>query len=584
LAGNSAVVVMAQNAAPANVAESRAREATGMSSNAGPQSLDQDPEAQQAAVHLQAVFEATTDGMLVIGALPGRRQFTIVDVNRALSAMTGFSRDDLIGMNPLRLVLTIDRRRATGGAAIRSQERFAATVAAVRKDGSTFDAELQASPLHYRGLQHYLVVVRDVSERVQAFRLLEQRVAERTHELETLLAVAQSVASTLELPALLALVLDQLKAVVDHDGAAIMLREGDEIVIVETRDYRSDEPHANPDMTGLRFPADRAGQIWEALSRRESVIINDVRGDEPLAREYRSTVGAALTTTFGGVRSYLAIPLASRERVFGFVRLSWTRPHAFTPRHAELATAFATQVAIAFENARLFDIAQQQAAVGERQRLARELHDSVTQSLFSITLFARAAEIGLTQAGIDPDGTIGRSIGQLRVLTQGALAEMRALIFQLRPDALTEEGLVAALQRQAAALTARQGLPIAVEGPAERLTLPPHVEEHLYRLALEALHNAINHAGAARAWVRISAEPELVMVEIGDDGRGFDSTVPHPGHLGLTTMAERAARSGGNLTIDSAPGQGTRVRVALPYHRAPAVVLAHPDHEMEPPS
>lgn len=424
-------------------------------------------------------------------------------------------------------------------------------------------------------------VVRDSAEREQAFRELEQRVAERTHELETLLAVAQSVASTLELPALLAVILDQLKAVVDHDGAAIMLHEGDEMVIVESRDYRADGSHAASEMIGIRFPADRAGRIWEALSRRESVIIGDVRGEEPLAREYRATVGAALTSTFGGVRSYLAIPLASRERVFGFVRLSWTRPHAFTPRHAELATAFATQAAIAFENARLFDLAQQHAAIEERQRLARELHDSVTQSLFSITLYARAAEIGLTQAGIDLDGTLGRSIGQLRVLTQGALAEMRALIFELRPDALAEEGLVAALQRQAAALTARQNLPIVVDGPDARLALRLDVEEHLYRLVLEALNNTIKHAGAARAWVTIRAKAGQVLVEVGDDGRGFDPALPHPGHLGLTTMAERAARSGGTLTIDSTPGQGTRVCITLPHDPAPDAAPAQSAHEME---
>jgi signal transduction histidine kinase len=420
-------------------------------------------------------------------------------------------------------------------------------------------------------------VVRDSAEREQAFRELEQRVAERTHELETLLAVAQNVASTLELPALLALVLDQLKTVVDHDGAAIMLREDDEIVILETRDYRADSvPHA-ANMAGHRFPAERAGRIWEALSRRESVIIGDVRGDEPLAGDYRATVGAALTTTFGGVRSFLAIPLASRERVFGYVRLSWTRPHAFTPRHAELATAFATQAAIAFENARLFDVAQRQAAVEERQRLARELHDSVTQSLFSITLFARAAELGLAQAGVDPDGTVGRSIGQLRTLTQGALAEMRALIFELRPDALAEEGLVVALTRQAAALTAREGLPIAVDGPTMRLPIPAEVEEHLYRIALEALHNTLKHAGATRAWVSIGAEPGRVLVEIGDDGCGFDPSLPRPGHLGLTTIAERAARVGGQLMIESAPGQGSRTTVILTDRTGVSLAPDHPD-------
>jgi len=511
-----------------------------------------------------AVFEAATDGMLVIGALPGRRYYSIVDVNRELCAMTGFSHDELIGLNPLRLVRREDRRAAADGAAIPARERFSATVTVMRKDGTTFDAELRASPLHDRGVRHYLVVVRDIAERVQAFRALEQRIAERTHELETLLSVAQNVGSTLELPALLALVLDQLKTVVDHDGAAIMLREGDEMVIVEARDYRADGPASGSQMAGLRFPATRAGRIWEALSRREPVIIGDVRGDEPLADEYRATVGPALTTIFSGVRSYLAIPLASRERVFGFVRLSWIRPHAFTPRHAELAAAFATQAAIAFENARLFDVAQRQAAVEERQRLARELHDSVTQSLFSITLFARAAEIGLAQAGIDPDGTVGHSIGQLRVLTQGALAEMRALIFELRPDALAEEGLVVALQRQAAAFTAREGLPIAVEGPDARLSLAPDVEEHLYRLALEALHNTIRHAAATRAWVTISSVGDRVLIEIGDDGCGFDPRLPRPGHLGLTTMADRAAHIGGQLIIESGPGQGTRIRIALP--------------------
>ena len=534
-----------------------------MITDVGAQQRGQAPEAQPTALQNRTVFEAMTDGMLVVGALPGRRYYTIVDVNQELCAMVGFSSDELIGMNPLRLVRPGDRRRAAGGAAIREQERFTATVTAVRKDGTTFDAEFQASPLHYQSLKHHLVVVRDIADRVHAFHLLEQRVAERTFELETLLTVAQSVASTLALPALLALVLDQLRAVVDHDGAAIMVHEGDEIVIVEARDYLAGEPNVNREMVGLRFPTDRAGRIWEALVRRESVIIGDVRGDEPLAREYRATVGAALTTTFGSVRSYLAIPLASRERVFGFVRLSWMRPHAFTPRHAELAIAFATQAAIAFENARLFDLAQQHAAVEERQRLARELHDSVTQSLFSITLFARAAEIGLTQAGIDPDSPVGRSIGQLRVLTKGALAEMRALIFELRPDALTEEGLVVALQRQAAALTVREGLPITVEGPAKRLPLVPDVEEHLYRLALEALHNTIRHASATRAWVTISSEDGEMVVAIGDDGCGFDPTVARPGHLGLTTMADRTARIGGRLIIESNPGQGTRTSVIL---------------------
>ena len=260
-----------------------------------------------------------------------------------------------------------------------------------------------------------------------------------------------------------------------------------------------------------------------------------------MATEYRATVGATLDHDVRRRRSYLAIPLASRERVFGFVRLSWTRPHAFTPRHAELATAFATQAAIAFENARLFDVAQRQAAVESASDSRASCTTRVTQALFSMTLFARAAQIAFDQTDLDAEGTLGRSLVQLRSLTQGALAEMRALIFELRPGALEEEGLVAALQRQAAALTAREGLPIAVTGPDQRLPLAPDVEEHLYRLALEALHNTLKHAAATRAWVTIDVD--AARDNVGNRRRWprLRPDVARPGHLGLTTMAERAA-------------------------------------------
>jgi PAS domain S-box-containing protein len=536
------------------------KEATGMISDARAQPLGRASELQRAALETRTVFEATTDGMLVIGALPGQRPYTIVDVNHELSAMTGFRPDELIGVNPLRLVHPADRRRvAAASAAIQSQERFAATVTVVRKDGSTLDAELQTSPLHYRDFQHHLVVVRDIAERMQAFRMLEQRIAERTHELETLLAVAQSVASTLELPALLSLVLDQLKTVVDHDGAAIMLREDDEIRIVEARDYRTDVPQADLEMAGLRFPADRAGRIWETLSRREPVIIGDVRGDEPLASEYRATVGAALTTTFGGVRSYLAIPLASREGVFGFVRLSWTRPHAFTPRHAELATAFAHQVAIAFENARLFDLAQQHAAIEERQRLARELHDSVSQALYGIGLGAQTA---LAIVEREP-GKVIEPVRYILELANTGLAEMRALIFELRPESLEHEGLVRAIEKQAIALGARHRIAIEPAFDSEP-DIPLPIKEALYRIAQEAMHNAVKHARPRTIRLRLDCGAGMVTLEVADDGTGFDTSGSFPGHLGLKSMPERAERLGGQVVVTSTPGAGTRVCASIP--------------------
>jgi signal transduction histidine kinase len=156
-------------------------------------------------------------------------------------------------------------------------------------------------------------------------------------------------------------------------------------------------------------------------------------------------------------------------------------------------------------NARYYEATQQAAALEERHRIARDLHDSVSQSLFSLTLYTRTAELALARAGLEIDSDLGRPLQQVGEPTRGALAEMRALIFELRPGALAEEGLGAALSKHSAAVTASEGLDISVHVPDERLPLAVEQEEHLYRLAQEALHNAVKHAHAARAWVELDA-------------------------------------------------------------------------------
>jgi signal transduction histidine kinase len=224
-------------------------------------------------------------------------------------------------------------------------------------------------------------------------------------------------------------------------------------------------------------------------------------------------------------------------------------------------------------NARLLHDAQDKAVLEERQRLARELHDSVTQTLFSTTMHARAAQLALERSALDPSGPLGRSVGQLLALTQGALAEMRALIFELRPNALRDEGLVEALRKQAAAISARHGLTVEVEAAPDRLQLSQDEEEHLYRVALEALHNAVKHAGATRVGVRIEPRPDAgLSLEIHDDGAGFDNGAVAAGRLGLSMMAERARHIGATLTVHSTVGQGTSVCVTLP--RQPPVQAA----------
>jgi signal transduction histidine kinase len=220
----------------------------------------------------------------------------------------------------------------------------------------------------------------------------------------------------------------------------------------------------------------------------------------------------------------------------------------------------ADQPAVAVTDARL-------AVSLERARLARDLHDSVSQALFAMTMHARAAQLAVGRAGLEENGPLGRAVAQLADLAQGAMAEMRALIFELRPAALAEEGLVAALRQQAAALTAREGLAITVNGPEERFELGIGTEEHLYRIVLEALHNVVKHASAGRVGVRVAARMGILQVVVSDDGTGFDPDVgTAAGHFGLSTMASRAQAIGAALTVTSAPGAGTTVAVMLPAH------------------
>jgi signal transduction histidine kinase len=202
-------------------------------------------------------------------------------------------------------------------------------------------------------------------------------------------------------------------------------------------------------------------------------------------------------------------------------------------------------------------------AVEERRRIARDLHDSVSQALFSTVLQTRTAQKALGQDGTGAPGRVAQSLSAIAELTKSVQTEMRALIFELRRDPV-HDGLVAALERHAAGLRA-VGVPtIEVAGPAARLALSQEVETQLYGIGREALANVVKHAGATAALVRVEAHGEQVLVEVRDNGQGFDPAVGRPGHFGLDSMRTRATEIGGRLTIMSAPRAGTVVRVRVP--------------------
>jgi signal transduction histidine kinase len=204
---------------------------------------------------------------------------------------------------------------------------------------------------------------------------------------------------------------------------------------------------------------------------------------------------------------------------------------------------------------------QELTIVAERNRLARELHDSVTQIIFSLTLSAQSARILLDR---DPSRAAAQ-LDHLQTLAQRALAEMRALIQQLHPPSIAEEGLVTGLRRLVSERQAQDGLKVDLQVRGER-RLPANVEEGLYRVAQEALNNIVKHASTDQAVINLDLnEGNRVMMGIEDAGAGFDLEKARSasGHLGLTSMAERIQALGGKLDVDSQPGKGTRIRVEL---------------------
>lgn len=228
-------------------------------------------------------------------------------------------------------------------------------------------------------------------------------------------------------------------------------------------------------------------------------------------------------------------------------------------RQVELARAYARQKAITEQNVRLHEQAQQVAVLEERQRIARELHDSVSQALYGIGLGARTARSLIDR---DPSKAV-EPVEYVLSLAEGGLAEMRALILELRPDSLEREGLVSALSKQAAVLRTRHGLEVETAFGDEP-DLPLETKEGLYRVAQEALNNTIKHAQASRIRLELSGVEGEIVLALEDDGIGFDPRGEYPGHIGLHTMRERVAKMGGTLQIESGPRQGTHLHITLP--------------------
>jgi signal transduction histidine kinase len=259
------------------------------------------------------------------------------------------------------------------------------------------------------------------------------------------------------------------------------------------------------------------------------------------------------------MRSFLGVPIVAREGVIGaFYLTEKERAPEFSILDEQLIEVLASHAAIAITNARLYEQSRELSVVSERNRLALELHDVVSQKLYSVVL---TAETVATLLDRDTDAARGQ-VAKLQEIARQALDELRSLIFELRPPDLVQDGLCGALRKHVDVLRRVQSADVVMEGDLE-LAPDPGRDAEVFRIAQEAMQNALRHAQASRVVVRLRADDGRLALEVVDDGIGFDpqSVELRARRLGLTSMEERAQRIGGRLEIRSTKGEGTTVHL-----------------------
>jgi len=262
-----------------------------------------------------------------------------------------------------------------------------------------------------------------------------------------------------------------------------------------------------------------------------------------------------------GVQSIAFLPLLVREKVVGYLGLELhEEERTLTNEEANLLSIFSTDIAQLIEDARLFEQAKMLIAAEERNRLARELHDSVAQTLYSISLFIDATRLALKT---NKSKVVENHLEELTQLSREAMSDMRLLIFELRPPILEKSGLSAALQSRLESVEAKAGFETSFETSGS-FHLSPSQESELYRIAQEALNNVIKHAQAKQVAIRLVGESGCIRMTIEDNGAGFDpQEIEHGGGQGFRNMRERAANIGGRCWFESVPGQGTKITIEV---------------------
>lgn len=395
-------------------------------------------------------------------------------------------------------------------------------------------------------LSHAFNVMADrLQSRERDLRAAHDQLEQKVRETQALYRIGTEISSLHELDRILQSVVAKARELLHSEAAALCMftQEQDELVALATSGPA--EAFQTPALPGSRsLPAGRTAVTPEDLA----------------AHTPRCTI---MQPEF--LRAHLAAPLCRGDTTIGMICVCSREPRAFSAAETELLTGLATQATIAIENARLYEEVRSLAALEERERIAREMHDGLAQALGLLHMKLRRAEEHSVLA--DPP-LISVALQEMTGITERAYEEVRQSIFGLRTMVSRGLGLIPTLTEYLHDFSVQNGIGVELElADGRPIHLSPASEVQLIRIIQEALANIRKHAGAAHAWVRLQRQDSWVQVTIEDDGRGFDPVTlgsPDRLHFGLQTMRERAEGLGGKLEIDTGPGRGTRVVATLP--------------------
>ncbi len=498
-------------------------------------------ELQDARTQINTLFDTSPLGICV-ATLDGK----ILGVNRALQRISGYSEAQLLGANVSGLYANPAERAPL--LAKLDAEGFVSDygVQMRRRDRSIYFASLSLSRLEMAGQAMILGITDDITDQVEARQALA-----------TLQEISYDLAAMPDLSALLEGALQQLSKVVDFQRAALMLIEedGESLAI-----YAYLAPALAPEFTPQHVPIKRWPFLQATLQGAATTYIPDLQANQAIMAELDRMPAGPWSAVLEASRSWLGLPLLSGERRIGLLNVLGDEANHYTTSDIELARTYANQLAVAVDNIYLKDQAGLTAAAEERSRIARELHDSVTQALYSMTLLADATILALTAGKLE---AVAERLARIKDVAHEAMTEMRWLVYNLHPTVLADAGLAPALQERLEAVEARSGVKahFQVKGQPR---LSPASERELFWVAQEGLNNALRHAHASQVWVDLAYEDSRCRLTIRDDGVGFrpDAAEPYGGY-GLANMRARLAQINGELKIITKLHEGTTLEIEV---------------------